>query len=67
MTSEPRARVLNRVVVAVKQVPDTTQVKVDPETGTTQRIQRVDIPVALEELEGPDAPPFIPLPPIHEI
>ena len=30
-------RALNRVVVAVKQVPDTTQVKVDPDTGTLIR------------------------------
>ena len=28
---------LNRIVVAVKQVPDTTQVKVDPQTGTLIR------------------------------
>ncbi len=28
---------LNRVVVSVKQVPDTTQVKVDPVTGTLIR------------------------------
>ncbi len=30
-------KTLNRVVVAVKQVPDTTQVKVDPATGTLIR------------------------------
>jgi electron transfer flavoprotein beta subunit len=29
--------ILNRVVIAVKQVPDTTQVKVDPDTGTLIR------------------------------
>ncbi|MCS7281294.1 MAG: electron transfer flavoprotein subunit beta/FixA family protein [Desulfobacterota bacterium] len=30
-------RTLNRIVVAVKQVPDTTQVRVDPNTGTLIR------------------------------
>lgn len=33
-TAEPRLR---RIVVAIKQVPDTTQVRVDPETGTLIR------------------------------
>ena len=37
ITSRQAEPKLNQVVVAVKQVPDTTQVKVDPDTGTLIR------------------------------